>query len=100
MSRIGCRTLLYWNRFRWYEKYGMFYNYTKQICLQDSFIGVFKISCSYKKSHIMIVIGLPISIQVHIFNCWEKNINQDLQLTNYNDLYKYIKIAMDYIDEI
>jgi hypothetical protein len=100
MSRIGCRTLLYWNRFRWNEKYGMFYNYTNQIVLQKSVIEVFEINFSYKKSYVHIVIGSTITMSIHIFHFWEKNIKQDLQLTNYNDLYKYIVVAMDYIDKI
>jgi hypothetical protein len=125
MSRIGCRTLLYWNRFRWkqIDKY-RFTNCTKQIELQF-FRNKLQLQCHYKNKWIVIdapnieividapnieiVIDAP-NIEIVIDNCLVfssielfnveelHEICNQVQLANYNDLYKYLKIIIDYID--
>lgn len=112
MSRIGCRTLLYWNRFKWKSiDYMVFTNYTNQIYL-DLYTDIVRLSCNYKNKYIRIDLGSVIKISINFrlvflhpkghYTYGEElhDVFNQVQLTNYNDLYKYIKIAMDYIDKI
>lgn len=110
MSRIGCRTLLYWNRFRWKQvDYMVFTNDTNQITL-DLYGDTVRLSCKYKTKYIWIYLSSYIKITInynlvflhpkthYTYNEKLRRAFDQVQLTNYNDMYKYIKICIDYLD--
>jgi hypothetical protein len=113
MSRLGCRILLYWNRFRWHlDKDGNLTNYNNRIQLQKNYVDVgFNISCKYKNNVIKIHVNKevftlingnsslgPIYIKL---NSYVMPFHfKSVPLTSYIGLYKHMLIAIGYIDDV